>query len=82
MEVTVTQTQRVQISQDERRRITIATLRDAAKWVSGNYIENGNLMIRHNYSTSHSFYEDSVVRNANEIDLATDMLIRNLASGK
>lgn len=82
MEVTVTQTQRVQISQDERRRITIATLRDAAKWVDGNYVEKGQLMIRNHYSTTHSFYEDIVVRNANELDLATDLVIRNLASGK
>jgi hypothetical protein len=82
MQVTVTTTQQVQISEKEQRRIAIAVLRNAAKWVDGNYIENGNLMLREHYATSHSFYEDLVVRNATQLDLATDMLITNLLSNQ
>jgi hypothetical protein len=80
MQITATQTLKVEISKEEQKRIVIQTLREVAKWVSGNYIADGQLMLRETYSTTHSWDEDIVVRNATELDLATDLLIKHILS--
>ena len=80
MQITATQTLNLQISKEEQKRIAIQTLREAAKWVSRNYIADGQLMLRETYSTTHSWDEDIVVRNATVLDLATDLLIKHILS--
>ena len=78
MEVTATHTLQVEISKEEQRRISIKTIREAAKWVDDNYVCDGKLMLRINYITTHSWYEDIEVRPATQLDLATDLIIKNL----
>ena len=78
MKVSATQTISVDISADEQRRITIETIREAAKWVDGNYISDGKLMLRQHYHSSHAWYEDLVVRDATELDLAVHVVISKL----
>jgi hypothetical protein len=80
MQITAMQTLNLQISKDEQKRITIQTLREVAKWVGGNYIADGQLMLRETYSTTHSWDEDIIVRNASPLDLATDLLIHHILS--
>lgn len=80
MEITATQTLKLEISKEEQARITIQTLRDAAKWVRGNYVENGALMLKATSQTSHSWEELIYVREATPLDLATDLLIKNILS--
>lgn len=80
MQITATQTLNLQISKEEQKRIAIQTLREAAKWVSGNYIADGQLMLRETYSTTHSWDEDIVVRDATVLDLATDLIIKHILS--
>lgn len=80
MEVTATQTLKVQISKEEQRRIVIKSIRDAAKWVDGNYVLDGKLMLREHYSGSHSWSEDIEIRDANQTDLAADHMIKTILS--
>ena len=80
MTVTATQQLQIEISKEEQRRIAIRTIREAAKWVEGNYISDGKLMLRERYLTSHSWTEDVVVRVATPLDLATDLLINHILS--
>jgi len=80
MTVTATQQLQIEISKEEQRRIAIRTIREAAKWVEGNYISDGKLMLRERYLTSHSWTEDVVVRDATPLDLATDLLIKHILS--
>lgn len=80
MEVTATQTLKVQISKEEQRRIVIKSIRDVAKWVDGNYILDGKLMLREHYAGSHSWSEDIEIRDANQTDLAADHMIKTILS--
>lgn len=82
MTVTATQILKVEISKEEQRRITIQTIRDAAKWVDGNFISNGKLMLREHYVTSHSWSEDIEIREATPLDIAADLLINHILSTK
>jgi hypothetical protein len=82
MQVTASQILKVEISIEEQKRITIQTLRIAAKWVPGNFVSDGKLMLRESYATSHSWSEDLVVRDATPLDLATDLLIKHILSSQ
>jgi hypothetical protein len=82
MQVTAQQIFKVEIGKEEQRRIAIQTIRNAAKWVSGNFVSDGKLMLRENYATSHSWSEDLVVRDATPLELATDVLIKHILSSQ
>lgn len=80
MTVTATQILKVEISKEEQRRITIQTIRDTAKWVDGNFISDGKLMLRNHYATSHSWSEDIEIREATPLDCAAYLLISHVLS--
>lgn len=78
MEVTVTSTSKAILSKYEIYRICETQIRDAACWVDGNYISDGNLMLVEEYRTSHSYTDHLFVRVATPLDLATDMILQKL----
>ena len=82
MTVTATQKLQIEISKEEQRRIAIHVIRNTAKWVDGNFISNGKLMLREHYATSHSWSEDMEIREATPLDISADLLINHILSAK
>lgn len=78
MEVTAAQIVKVEISIEEQKRIAIQTLRSAAMWFSDQHVQDGKLIQRETFHTTHSWTEDSIVRDATPLDLATDLLIKHI----
>lgn len=82
MQITATQTLNLTISKEEQKRIAVQTLREAAKWFPDQFVKDGQLIQRETFHTTHVWTEDSVVRDATELDLATDLLIKHILSTK
>jgi hypothetical protein len=78
MEVTVTTTSKATLSKTELYRICEKQIQDAACWVDNNYISDGNLMLKEEYRSSHSWTEHLFIRVATPLDLATDMILQKL----
>lgn len=68
MEINVTQHTKVCISSEEQKRIALQYLYLNFKWSKDHFIEDGSVMQRVEYATSHRWTEEEFVREAKEDD--------------
>lgn len=83
MKITGTQQIELTISNAEKRRIAIETIKELAGWSAGTYVsQTGKLIQTNYYNGSHSFTEVDELRDATELDKAVDTIIREIVSTK
>ena len=77
MEIEVTEKKKVNISFAQRQKVMLQTMKDLAEWKEGMWFdqEAGKMMQTNEYIGSHSFDEESVVREANEMDMAVHLFV-------
>ena len=77
MEIEVTEKKKVNISFAQRQKVMLQTMKDLAEWKEGMWFDQmtGKMMQTNEYIGSHSFDEESVVREANEMDMAVHLFV-------
>jgi hypothetical protein len=83
MKIKGTQQIELTISDAEKKRITIETIKELAGWPKGAYVTQGCKLIQtHYYNGSHAFAELNELRDATELDKAVATIIREIVSTK
>lgn len=80
MEIEVTEKRQVNLSFPQRQKVMLQTMKDLAGWKEGMWFnpETRQMMQTTEYIGSHTFDEDIVVRESNEMDMAVHLFIVTL----
>ena len=70
----------IEIDKNEERRITIENLRNLVEWESFHWVDlnTNKLMKNHLYYAAHSWDEDKALRDATDIEIAVQKIIKAL----
>lgn len=83
MKITGTQQIELTISDAEKKRIAIETIKELAGWAKGTYVSReGKLMKSNYYHSSHLFTGQEELRDATDLDKAVSTIIAAIVSTK
>jgi len=64
----------IELSQENKREVTIATLHELLNWPDGAYIHKSDLVVNIVYRTSHSWTDVKIIRKATPEDMALQII--------
>ena len=64
----------IELSQENKREVTIATLHELLNWPDGAYIHESDLVVNIVYRTSHSWTDVKIIRKATPEDMALQII--------